>query len=486
MRGAGCTATPTISPRCSSALEDEGSLVFEIAKGPARPRVLLACFKKSTSLHAGIGPKKSALINAKIRTAGQKEAPTESTPDRDTALERFRTTPEVRTLIFELGLSNSEVSDLFEAEAQFSKLSEHLPTDDDLEQDEQALSTERTKRLSEIHSDEVALEAQVKSGNLGKARELEDRLDEKRVELAQVSSVGPDSFEDGTLSATDRSALLAMNNIGLRQLLARISELKNEVRRVEKDDTLTPDEVRTRQGGLHRQLIKLQGQLSAYQLKWTPSDVVTDGARSGLQPLKGSRAVQVVDAGAQLQDDSAGHVELYARQSVRWLPPTSLLPDSAHRCRLVASYAARSDHPVGGLAAPQAATTLRSVRRDTTATADGGSGSCCLASAVGARLPSSGLDGSGSTRPLQSLIPDACLLWVTSRNTTESIFMAWTPGGQFVIVHLGRRHFSDWRPMGPSRWKQKQVEAYLGTKFQLHSSLEDTGNVPAPFGPTAL
>ena len=109
------------------------------------------------------------------------------------------------------------------------------------------------------------LEELVRSGDPSKARELEDRLDTRRIELAAVSSVGMDSFEEGPLSETDRSALLAMNNVGLRQLLSRITGLKDAVRKVEEDDTLTPEEVLTQQVGLRRQLIELQGQLSAYR-----------------------------------------------------------------------------------------------------------------------------------------------------------------------------------------------------------------------------
>ncbi len=85
------------------------------------------------------------------------------------------------------------------------------------------------------------------------------------------------------------------------------------------------------------------------------------------------------------------------------------------------------------------------------------------------------------------ILDSGCLHSLGDKEKYRQNLLSWLrPGGQFVLVHFNKRHFFDWRPMGPSRWKQEQVEKFLGSEFQLQNYHEEIGKVPLPIGPTAL
>jgi SAM-dependent methyltransferase len=61
------------------------------------------------------------------------------------------------------------------------------------------------------------------------------------------------------------------------------------------------------------------------------------------------------------------------------------------------------------------------------------------------------------------------------------------PGGDFVLIHFGRAHALDRRPMGPRRRTRAEVLADLAPAFREHDYLEEiqTG-VALPVGPKVL
>ena len=58
------------------------------------------------------------------------------------------------------------------------------------------------------------------------------------------------------------------------------------------------------------------------------------------------------------------------------------------------------------------------------------------------------------------------------------------PGGQLVLVHFNKRHFFDWRPIGPKRWTCERVEDFLGAEFRTRDYHEEIAKVAFPIGPT--
>ena len=85
------------------------------------------------------------------------------------------------------------------------------------------------------------------------------------------------------------------------------------------------------------------------------------------------------------------------------------------------------------------------------------------------------------------VLDSGCLHSLSDKHKYRQNLLSWLrPGGQFILVHFNKRHFFDWRPMGPSRWKQAQLEEFLGAEFQLKEYHEEIRKVPLPIGPSAL
>ena len=58
------------------------------------------------------------------------------------------------------------------------------------------------------------------------------------------------------------------------------------------------------------------------------------------------------------------------------------------------------------------------------------------------------------------------------------------PGGSFVLVHLGRRHVLDWRPVGPRRRSRKEVLDLFGPTLKEVEHRSVIQPLPIPIGPT--
>ena len=57
------------------------------------------------------------------------------------------------------------------------------------------------------------------------------------------------------------------------------------------------------------------------------------------------------------------------------------------------------------------------------------------------------------------------------------------PGGDYLLGHWGRRHFLDWRPIGPRRRRPEEIERIVGPDVELVDFSEVDERVPLPFGP---
>ena len=85
------------------------------------------------------------------------------------------------------------------------------------------------------------------------------------------------------------------------------------------------------------------------------------------------------------------------------------------------------------------------------------------------------------------VLDSGCLHSLSDKQRYLENLRSWLkPGGHFILVHFNKRHFFDWRPMGPDRWKRAQIEDFLGPEFQLLNDHDEIGKVPFPVGPTAL
>ena len=58
------------------------------------------------------------------------------------------------------------------------------------------------------------------------------------------------------------------------------------------------------------------------------------------------------------------------------------------------------------------------------------------------------------------------------------------PGADYLLVHFGRRHFLDWRPMGPRRRKRQEILAELGPELTERDYKERIEKASLPIGPT--
>jgi SAM-dependent methyltransferase len=58
------------------------------------------------------------------------------------------------------------------------------------------------------------------------------------------------------------------------------------------------------------------------------------------------------------------------------------------------------------------------------------------------------------------------------------------PGGSYVLVHLGRRHAADWRPVGPRRRSREEILELFGPELREVEHRSVIAPLPLPVGPT--
>jgi len=216
-------------------VHQEGSLVFEIAKGTAKPSIMKIGFKKSTSLHEGVGPKKSMLIGAKIRMAGQSSGGSEDTAssdgadssERQAALEKWR--KDNARLIAEIGgMSEKDIVELFEAEAAFTAHRSSLRSPKSESVELELLAERNASALDALEEKGAALLAQIAAGDTEGARAAEAELDAARVALAAENADGP-LFTGDELDAVVRELFSAARNQACAVLLSRLAAIRAEI-----------------------------------------------------------------------------------------------------------------------------------------------------------------------------------------------------------------------------------------------------------------
>ena len=57
------------------------------------------------------------------------------------------------------------------------------------------------------------------------------------------------------------------------------------------------------------------------------------------------------------------------------------------------------------------------------------------------------------------------------------------PGGDYVLLHWGKRHPLDWRPIGPRRRSEKEIVAIFAPELELLRTDVTDFDAPLPFGP---
>ena len=73
-----------------------------------------------------------------------------------------------------------------------------------------------------------------------------------------------------------------------------------------------------------------------------------------------------------------------------------------------------------------------------------------------------------SQDPFDLVLDSGCLHSLNKKPKYRQNLLSWVqPGGQFILVHFNKRHFFDWRPIGPHRWNREQVKEFLGAEFHL-------------------
>ena len=59
------------------------------------------------------------------------------------------------------------------------------------------------------------------------------------------------------------------------------------------------------------------------------------------------------------------------------------------------------------------------------------------------------------------------------------------PGGDYILGHFGRRHFLDWRPVGPARKTRRELLCFFSPELtELDYEQELMTGIPFPIGPT--
>lgn len=73
----------------------------------------------------------------------------------------------------------------------------------------------------------------------------------------------------------------------------------------------------------------------------------------------------------------------------------------------------------------------------------------------------------------------------STRSRYRDQLLRWLkPGGNYVLVHLGRRHLLDWRPVGPRRRSREEVLALFGSALEEIEFRSVIAPLPLPIGPT--
>ena len=92
----------------------------------------------------------------------------------------------------------------------------------------------------------------------------------------------------------------------------------------------------------------------------------------------------------------------------------------------------------------------------------------------------------GGSGAFDLVLDSGCLhsLKPADRPRYKSQLLKWlAPKADYVLIHFGRRHFLDWRPMGPRRRKRREILAELAPELAGRDYKEHIDKAPLPIGP---
>jgi cyclopropane fatty-acyl-phospholipid synthase-like methyltransferase len=93
-----------------------------------------------------------------------------------------------------------------------------------------------------------------------------------------------------------------------------------------------------------------------------------------------------------------------------------------------------------------------------------------------------------ATRGFDLVLDSGCLhhLPLSKLPAYRNMLDRWLlPDGDYVLVHFGKRHRLDWRPVGPRRKSREAITQYLAP-LRLEAYDETVFRLPLPAGPTGL
>jgi cyclopropane fatty-acyl-phospholipid synthase-like methyltransferase len=91
--------------------------------------------------------------------------------------------------------------------------------------------------------------------------------------------------------------------------------------------------------------------------------------------------------------------------------------------------------------------------------------------------------------PFDLILDSGCLhaLGPSERPTYRCQLLKWLrPRGDYVLIHFGKRHPFDWRPMGPRRRRREEIVRELSPELVERAYSEQLERAPLPIGPVCL
>jgi SAM-dependent methyltransferase len=88
------------------------------------------------------------------------------------------------------------------------------------------------------------------------------------------------------------------------------------------------------------------------------------------------------------------------------------------------------------------------------------------------------------------ILDSGCLHTIRASNMEryKKRLLGWlAPEGDFILAHWGKRHFLDWRPVGPRRRTRNDLVRFFSPELDARACTEEIlAGVPLPIGPSIL
>jgi SAM-dependent methyltransferase len=89
-------------------------------------------------------------------------------------------------------------------------------------------------------------------------------------------------------------------------------------------------------------------------------------------------------------------------------------------------------------------------------------------------------------RPFDLVFDSACMHALVGGNVAayKRQLLQWLArGGDYVLLHWGKRHRFDWRPIGPRRRSEDEIRRIFAPELELRKTEINDFDAPLPFGP---